>query len=228
MPIAYYQLHPWNENYPGYAVALELARQTVSVYSAVRGIGVGIGPGSCCAAVAIQAAPPYYPTAHQLLAFDTAPPYGPNSTVAQWGAPTGYAVVTGNSQIGMHYMAPDVLPGHAERVALYAAGGRPLYLLPAPAPANNAVLFVELAPCGMCQNWLNGAPAPPPNPYNGVINGGGPITLNVWWRWEYPAWPLPPVMHSVEPLGGVGGMNAFHQLPCSPELVQIDTQWQIS
>jgi hypothetical protein len=69
MPISYVQLHPVNAAGPGYAVAIELASQVIAHFGAVRGSRVGIGPGSCCADVAITPTISYV-AAHHLVGFD--------------------------------------------------------------------------------------------------------------------------------------------------------------
>lgn len=47
MSIVLHQLIPGNTANAGYGIAKELARQTVAQFGAVRGVGVGIGGGSC-------------------------------------------------------------------------------------------------------------------------------------------------------------------------------------
>lgn len=204
MPIVLNQLIPGNAGLPGYAVAKELARQSVGVYAPVRGVGVGIGPGSCCAALAVH--PAAWGFAQNLLGFG-----GIGFNIPLYGAPIGYGVVCGNSQLagGGLAMALGPIGGHAERAALTAAGGIPLHDI----GGNNAVLFVELAPCGGCQVWLNGGGGGVANPYNGIINGMGAWTLNVWWRWVYPGG------------GGVAAMNFFHGLNPQLELNDINVNW---
>lgn len=206
MPIAYHQLVPANAGNVGYAVAKELARQTVAQFGAVRWVGVGIAGGSCCAALAV--APngvAGYPAAAAVAGFGPAPAPG-GIAPAIYGAALPYGIVYGNSQLAPGGLALGPLGGHAERASLTAANGIPLYMV----AANNAVLFVELMPCGPCQAWLNGGGGGVVNPYNGVINGGGPTTLNVWWRWQYPG------------DGGVIAMNTFHALTLAGQLLLIN------
>src|SRR5262245_4707082 len=190
MPLAYYQLHPMNSGRPGFAVAIDLASQVIGQFYQVRGVGVGIGSGSCCAAVAVQPGVAYQ-AAHELLGFDTSgggrwpPPYYATAT-------RPYAIVYGNSQLARGGLDMDAVGGHAERVALNAA----LNLSPGlyDIGGNNAVLFVELTPCGPCQNWLGNLAA---------FQGGGTPTLNVWWRWEYPSWNAAQNLGGIESVGGL-------------------------
>lgn len=207
MPIVLNQLVPANAGQPGYAVAKELARQTIAQFGAVRWVGVGIAGGSCCAALAINPNPGAgFPASQALLNFVPAAPPG---TIAapNFGGALPYGIVFGNSQLAAGGLALGPLGGHAERAALTAAAGMALYTLPG---GNNAVLFVELTPCAPCQIWLNGAGGGVANPYNGVINGAGATTLNVWWRWVYPD------------DGGVAAMNAFHALGLAAQLAQVN------
>lgn len=213
MPIVYNQLIPGNVGLAGYAVAKELARQTVAQFGAVRGVGVGIGNGSCCAAVAMALphppAPPPFPHASAVTGYAPLAP-GAVYPLPTFGAALPYGAAFGNSQLAAGGLALGPLGGHAERAALTAAGGNPLYTLPG---GNNAVLFVELAPCAPCQAWLNGGGDGVVNPYNGMINGAGAITLNVWFRWPYPGG------------GGVAAMTAFHALPLPAQLADINANW---
>ncbi|MEW5928985.1 MAG: hypothetical protein AB1941_16110 [Gemmatimonadota bacterium] len=203
MPVVAYQLVPANAGSPGYAVAKELARQTVAQFGAVRGLGVGIGGGSCCAAVALApAGGAGFPAGAALNAFG--PPPG---ALPLYGGALPYGIAYGNSQLAAGGLALGPLGGHAERAALTGAGGLALYTLPG---TNHAVLFVELTPCGPCATWLGGGGGGVANPYNGVINGGGATTLNVWWRWVYPG------------DGGVPAMNAFHAMTVAAQLAQIN------
>lgn len=185
MPVVLHQLLPANAGQPGYNEAKELALQTVAQFGAVRGVGVGVAGGSCCAAVAVTPSAFY--------------PAGPG---------VAFGTIYGNSQIAAGGLALGPLGGHAERCALTAAGGTPLYLLPG---TNDAVLFVELSPCAGCGNWLNGGGGGVPNPYNGTINGAGVVTLHVWYRWAYP--------------GGVANMNAFHGLTVALQTADINANW---
>lgn len=203
MPIAYFQLIPGNAASPGYGDAKELARHTVAQFGAVRGAGVGIAGGSCCAALAVTPNPGAgYPAAATMAGFAPAPP-----VVPMYGAALPFGIVFGNSQLAAGGLVPILVGGHAERAALTAAGAGGLVLY---SPGNNAVLFVELAPCGPCQVWLGGGGGGVANPYNGVINGAGITTLNVWWRWPYPDG------------GGVAAMNAFHAQTLPIQLAQIN------
>jgi hypothetical protein len=228
MPISYQQLIPANAALPGYVVAQELARQTVEQFGAVRGIGVGIGMNSCCAAVALVPAPGAgFPAAAQLVAYGpAAPPGGP--PVAAFGGALPCGIAYGNSQLAMGGLAMGPLGGHAERAALTAAAGLPLYV----DGGANAVLFVELMPCANCQNWLNGVGGGVPNPYNGVFNavgGANATTLNVWWRWEYPAAGIAPggIAGAFVPLGGIPAMNQWHGAIMAPpgQLSDINANW---
>lgn len=222
MPIVYNQLIPANNGQVGYAVAKELARQQVAQFGAVRGAGVGVGPGSCCAALAVAPnAGVGFAAANSLAGFAVAavgavPP-------ALWGGALAYSVVYGNSQMAAGGLVMGVVGGHAERAALTAAGnaGLNLYMV----ALNQAVLFVELEPCGGCQNWLNGGGGGVANPFNGVINGAGAVTLNVWYRWSYPGPPaLPAIGGGGVPLAmtGAAAMNAFHGMALPAELAQIN------
>lgn len=216
MPVVYHQLVPANAGLPGYAVAKELARQTVAQFGAVRNLGAGVANASCCAAVAITPAPGVgFPAALPLAGFAApfpGPPYpGAVTPPAPPVAPAlPYGIVYGNSQMAAGGLVLGAVGGHAERAALTAAAGQALHLLPG---TTNAVLFVELTPCVPCQNWLNGAGGGVANPFNGVINAGGPTTLHVWWRWAYPT-VVPPALPAgaggLMLLGGAAAMNTFH------------------
>jgi hypothetical protein len=208
MPIAYYQLHPMNAAAPGYAVAIELASQVIAHFGAVRGSRVGIGPGSCCAAVAVQPGGGYF-AAHHLVGFDDRYGGAQSQTAMYETAALPYAIVYGNSQLTVRGLDMDAVGGHAERVALNAA--RTLYVT-----GNNAVLFVELTPCGPCQQWLANIQA---------FQGFGAPTLNVWWRWEYPDWNTARNLGGIEPVGGLDGMVRFHGLECQEELNQVINDW---
>jgi hypothetical protein len=206
MPIVYTQLIPANAAAAGYAEAKELARQTVALYGAVRFAGAGIGAGSCCAAAAV-AGPDGFAAA-LLAGFGPAPFVG-GFPQPIYGAALPYGVVAGNSQLAGGGLAVGPLGGHAERAALTAAGNAVLALYHLPG-TTNAVIFVELTPCAGCQTWLNGGGGGVANPFNGIINGGGGTTLNVWWRWTYPDG------------GGVVAMNAFHAMTLPAQLAQIN------
>lgn len=230
MPIAYYQLHPANMAQPGYVVAKDLSVQTAVQFGAVAGMGVGIGAGSCRAALAVV--PDGNFPAAQALA-NVGPPPGPLTLpVPVWAPPPPlpYGIAFGNSQLAAGGLVLGPIGAHAERASLTAGGVAPpaLYVLPG---TNNAVLFVELTPCANCQAWLNGAPgAGVPNPYNGIINTGGPTTLNVWWRWEYPGPglpPGPPPMGGVVALGGIAEMNLWHswEWVWPGQVIDINTNW---
>ncbi|HEX8558378.1 MAG TPA: hypothetical protein VF668_09760 [Pyrinomonadaceae bacterium] len=207
MPIVYNQLVPANNAQPGYAEAKELARQTLAFYGQVAGLGVGIGGGSCRAAVALAPAPVAFPAALAITGFALpAPGALPQPTL---GGALPYSICFGNSQLAMGGLAPGPIGGHAERAALTAAAGQALYTIPGGA---NAVMFVELTPCGPCQAWLNGGGGGVANPFNGVINGFGGTTLNVWWRWVYPGPGLPVGMGGAALVGGVNEMELWHTM----------------
>jgi hypothetical protein len=212
MPIVYHQLTPANAAVVGYAVAKELARQVVAHFEAVRGLGVGIANGSCCAALSVvPAAGAGFGAAQPLVGFGPAP-----GVLPAWGAPAlPYAIVFGNSQIAAGGLAAGAIGGHAERAALTAAvGGAGAAGLALYHPiANQGVLFVELMACVPCQTWLNGGGGGVANPYNGVINGAGLTTLNVWWKWPYPG------------AGGVAAMNAFHAQNATLQLADVNATW---
>ncbi|MBI4662264.1 MAG: hypothetical protein HY735_25880 [Verrucomicrobia bacterium] len=218
MPIAYYQLAPGNAGQPGYAVAKQLAFQCAAMFGPVRFTGAGVGPNSCCAAVATNPNPGAgFPASNPVTGFQL-------NAQPTFGAPAlPYAVAFGNSQLAVGGLAVAV-GGHAERVALNAVaavgGVGALY----PPVANSAVLFVELTPCLNCQNWLAGvADGGAANPFNGIINGAGATTLHVWWRWEYPApGVLPLGMGGLAALGGIPAMRDFHDAPPG---VRLAWQW---
>jgi len=222
MPIQYFQVDPANAAQPGYNIAKELARQTVAQFGAVRWVGVGIAGGSCCAAVALAPAPGIgFPAVQQMAGFGP-PPFGGGFPLPIYGGALPYAAAYGNSQLAAGGLALGPLGGHAERSALTAAAGAPLYVIPG---TNDAVLFVELTPCGGCQAWLNGGGGGVANPYNGVINGVGATNLYVWWRWEYPGPGLPGGMGGQVVLGGVAAMNAWHALALPAQLADINANW---
>ncbi|HXM55415.1 MAG TPA: hypothetical protein VOB72_08495 [Candidatus Dormibacteraeota bacterium] len=214
MPIVYHQLAPANNGLPTYAIAQQLARQTIVQFGQVRGIGAGIGHGSCSAAVAIApAAVAGYPAANQVAGFQPVvipgPPRPGAPTAVVWGGGGAlpYAIAFGNSRMAAGGLVAGPLGGHAERAALTAVPGAALHTV----GGVHAALFVELTPCANCQNWLNGAGDGVANPFNGVINGVGGTTLHVWWRWEYPPAGLPAGMGNVVALGGVDAMLDFHR-----------------
>jgi len=150
-----------------------------------------------------------YLAAHRLGGFDAN--FGGNRSqkAIYDGAALPYAIVYGNSQLTRGGLDIDAVGGHAERVALNAANN--LYL-----PGNNAVLFVELTPCGPCQQWLASLQA---------FQGGGAPTLNVWWRWEYPDWDAARNLGGKERLDGLEAMKAFHALECQQELNEVIRIW---
>ncbi len=222
MPIVANQLVPANAGLPGYAVAKELARQQVAQFGAVRGAGAGIGPGSCCAAVAVVPnAGAGFPAAQALGGFG-AIPLGGAAPPPIFGAVLPFAVVYGNSQMAGGGLVLGPVGGHAERAALTATGnaGLALHMV----AANQAVLFVEMQPCGPCANWLNGGGGGVANPFNGVINGMGAVTLNVWYRWSYPGPPALPAIGGGAAVLTTGpvAMNAFHALALPAELANIN------
>ena len=218
MPIVINQFIPANNLLQGYAIAKELARQQVAQFGAVRGAGVGVGPGSCCAAVAVT------PNAGVGFAAASAVAgFGAGAVPAAIpGAVLPYAVVFGNSQMAAGGLVEGPVGGHGERAALtnVVNEGLTLYMV----AANQAVLFVELNPCADCAIWLNGGGGGVANPYNGVINGAGAVTLNVWYRWAYPGAPALPAIGAAPALAitGPAAMNAFHALTLPLELADID------
>ena len=227
MPIIQNQLIPANAGLPGYAVAKELARQQVAQFGAVRGAGAGVGPGSCCAAVAVTPNPGAgFAAAAAVAGFGAVPPGGVVPPVVA-GAALPYSVVYGNSQMAGGGLVVGPVAGHAERAALTntQVAGLGLGCLYMVAP-NQAVLFVEMAPCPGCTGWLNGvAGAGVANPFNGIINGaGGGVTLNVWFRWLYPGPPALPAIGAALPLAVAGpvAMNAFHAMLLPAELADIN------
>jgi hypothetical protein len=56
---------------------------------------------------------------------------------------------------------------------------------------------------------LEGGGGGVPNPYNGIINGAGATTLNVWWRWTYT-------------VNGVANMKASHDDGLQAQLASIN------
>lgn len=199
MPVVLHQLIPANAGQPGYLIAKELALQSTAQFGSVRGASAGIGDGSCCAALAVNIG--FWGTARSYVGVR---PLGGGYVEPLYGAPLAYGIVFGNSMIARSRLDFGPLGGHGERCALTAAGGTPLFDI----GGNNAVLFVELSPCHGCDVWLNGGGGGVANPYNGLINGAGPFTLNVWYRWPYPA--------------GVGAMEAFHLQSLQNQLAQIN------
>ena len=135
--IIYHKLLPTTTHLLFHNVASSLATAVMSKYENVRGIGVGIANGSCCAAVAVKINGNY--------------PAYPGTT---------YGICFGNSQIAIRGLAPlpDNVGGHAEKVAMGTAtapGGPGLMLFTQPVPLLPlAVLYVELKPCLSCQTWL--------------------------------------------------------------------------
>lgn len=155
---------------PRYADAKELARQCADQYhlNILPGAGGGIAGGSCWAAVAVNP-DGNFPNLDPINPVGAAPAGG-GIHVGVGGL--GFGIVFGNSQMAMVNGQVN-LPGfngggHAERVAINAAGVGNLH-----APGNQAVLYVQLAPCAACQNWLNALPL-------------GAVTLNVYYRFPYP------------------------------------------
>lgn len=223
MPLIFRQLIPANAGQPGYQEAKELARQQVAQFGAVRGAGAGIGPGSCCAAVAVVPnAGAGYPARAAITGFGPIP-HGGVVPPAITGGALPYSVVYGNSQMAGGGLVVGPVGGHAERAALTATGNAGLALyMPA---ANQAVLYVELQPCPGCQGWLNGVIGTGvANPFNGVINGMGAVTLNVWYRWTYPGPPALPPIGGAPALNvpGAAAMNTFHGLALLAELADIN------
>jgi hypothetical protein len=231
MPIAYYQLDRFNGDRPGYAVAKELARQTVGLYGAVCHRRVGIGDGSCCAAVAVVAnAGAGYPAQAAPVSGGivdfvgvAVPIARPDERVERraflpvYGGDLPNAVVFGNSQLAAGGLVNVEVGGHAERAALTGARGLALYTLPG---THHAVLFVDLTPCDGCRAWLAGDGGGVANPYNGIINGTGATTLNVWWYWEYgEGWQGLGRRRNHE---GIQAMRAFHALDQPLQLARIN------
>jgi hypothetical protein len=179
MPVTIQQLIPANAGLPYYAEAQALALATINQFGAVRGVDVGIGPASCCAGFAVAPA-------------------------AQFPALPGHAfgATFGNSRIAAGQLDEGPVGGHAERCALTAAGNN--HLVSAFGGAGAAVLFVELAPCGGCANWLQGGGGGVANPFNFGVGGQ---TLHVWYAFPYPA--------------GVGAMTAFHNTPLAAQQVVV-------
>ena len=224
MPIVQNQLIPANAGLPGYAVAKELARQQVAHFGLVRGARVGVGPGSCCAAVAVNPnAGAGFPAVKAVAGFGPIPPGGCVPSVVA-GPALPFSVVYGNSQMAPGGLVLGPVGGHAERAAFTNAAGSTLFMV---AP-NQAVLYVELTPCGHCTSWLNGAPGTSvPNPFNGVINGVGAVTLNIWYRWSYPGPPALPSIGAAPPLAVAGAvaMNRFHSQALPAEFADIGATW---
>jgi len=191
---------------PGRAEALDLARHCADQYALniMFGPGGGIAAASCWAAVAVVpgvAHPALYPV-HALFAGAPIAPF----------APLGFGAVFGNSQM-VSIRRRVTVPGyagaaHAERAALRGAGiaGLALHAI----AANQAVLFVQLAPCGPCNNWLNGVPGRGvANPFAAAIAGAW--TLHVWYRWPYPA--------------GIANMVAWNSQTRTNQLNDINNNW---
>jgi len=187
MPVNTYQLRPAQAGNPGYAVAKVLATATVNQFGAVRGVRVGVGDGSCCAAVAVVPGPGF-------------------PAVGNVGG-TPFGVAYGNSAMIRGGLVVENVGSHAERAALTAAGanGLALFLLPG---TNHAVIFIELAPCPGCATWLAGGGGGVANPYAANLGPAGPITLNAWYGWPYPA--------------GVGNMQAFHTTPVGAQQATVN------
>jgi hypothetical protein len=214
MPIALWQFaQPLAAIAPGYAVARELARICVEQYefNILTGPGAGIAQGSCWAAVATLPG----------AGFPAERSVTTAGALGATGAVLPYSAVFGNSRMAsIRTRVPipglvaaggfNAVSNHAERNALLAANnnGLALHGLPIP-PAGFAhyVLFVQLAPCPHCVNWLNGAA----NPFSAAIGPGGPATLHVWYRWPYPA--------------GGGAMWTWNGWPRANKLADIDNNW---
>lgn len=201
MPIVYNQLVAANAALPGYEVAKQLALHSSVHFGNVDGAHAGIGFGSCRAALAVNPTPDVPVAAPLLLNHGAIHP--------------NYGIVFGNSQIAAGGLGQGVLGGpiggHAERAALTGAAGLNLFTLNIPAAPNNAILYVQLAPCPACQVWLNGGGGGVVNPFDGVINaangGANNVTLDVWWHWPYPA--------------GVAAMVAFNTNDPVNQLIAI-------
>jgi hypothetical protein len=144
-------------------------------------------------------------------AVNAAGPVGTAIAGAWGGLP--YSVAFGCSQmagVAAHVPLPGaaVVSSHAERNALIIAGQNGLVLYPV-AGGGQGVMYVQLAPCPHCFNWLGGGGGGVANPYAGAIGGG--FTLNVWYRWNYP--------------GGVGAMMAWNAASRAAKLNDINTNW---
>lgn len=195
MPIVYHQFGvPGAAAQPGHAIARELARQCAVQlqHQLLAGPGGGIATGSCWAAVA--AAP------NPVAGFPGLAPVG-------GGAPLVFTAAFGQSQmanIANNVIVPGAPPGgfgtHAERNALLVAAGNGL------APGNPGVAFVQLQPCGGCQAWLAN---PAQNPFPAYAGPGQ--TLDVWYRWPYPA--------------GVANMVAWNGAGIANQLADINANW---
>ena len=196
MPVVLNQLVAANAGLAFYLQARALAAATIGHFAPARA-AAGLGPGSCCAGVAVVAG----------AAAAVAGPGGglvgagnvPVVPGQAWGA------IYGNSQMAAGGLALGVAGGHAERAALTAADNHNLALHNF--GGNNFLLFVELTPCATCAAWLNS----PGNPYQPVAGH----TLNVWWRWVLP------VANPVDPNHGVFGMYNFHQQPVAAQNAQV-------
>lgn len=191
MAIHYHQLTTANSGLTGYAVAKELAKQTLAQFGAVRGSGAGIGDGSCCAAVAVVPANGFG-AVRPLTGFGAGGGNYPPPVYGNQALP--YSVAFGNSQLASGGLDLGPLGGHAERAALTAAGNNQLtlYLL----NGQDAVLYVELTPCNGCQTWLGGNGGGVANPFD-FQNGN--ISLHVWYSWVYPG-----------DGSGIAAMKQFH------------------
>lgn len=187
MPISLQgQVRPANNANPFYEEAKQIAALVATQFAAVRGAGAGIGPGSCCAGLAVT---PFggYLAANAVI------------TTANYaaGAALPFAVCYGNSQMAAGGLVQGPVGGHAERAALTAAGLAGL----GPWGGANHLLYIELAPCVPCQNWLAGGGGGVGNPYAAIYNPPpAATTLHVWWGWPYPG-------------AGVVAMNVDHALP---------------
>lgn len=208
MPVVLHQFGAGAAASVHHLVAWNMARLCVEQYhfNLLPGPGGGIAAMSCWAAAATVAnGAAGFPQEH---AVNAAGPLGAT------GGPLGYGAVFGNSRMAA-IAAAVAVPGmpaagfssHAERNALVTAGANGLALY---TPiANQAVVFVQLAPCPGCANWLGGGGGGLPNPWGPAILGGA-LTLHVWYRWAYnPA--------------GVGQMMAFNNLTRAAKLAQTLT-----